>query len=1444
MFDEHWDIRHGAALGLRALVCTFKQLLFRENSIIKGEEDTTRTSNNNLWHVDFGVRLICILALDRLGDFFSERTSAPVKETAAQTLGFLISFLGPKHVQRIGDLLMELIMEKDWHIQHGGLLGFKYVLLGDPSMKALGQKSDLIALFGELLSEDTDDDVFSAAVENLILLIERMPVNHFPASLLQSVHGKIWSVLPHLDELHASISNCLRILKIVCGIGMYDVSLKLEERLLILMPLACHPSLGTRLSAISTYSSVLGSMLTKLKEVPQDFWLGQCVFWFELALVEQDAQVVKQVLMLFEIIVKEAGFHKSETFTEHLDHLFDLAIIQDYSLLTERNLKFYSYLQKTNILLRSAAANNTGKKGSKKSSEARLSFGYLPGRSAINVRWDAGHCLALYMCSVGEAGLVQSRVKDLLQANSSCCRLLAYITMKDVIDTSKVEAGLGSTLSSLLSPHISEHVQNTYKGLSLGGAAEMFREVASKANKVCGGLSKVSDSMSWSYGDLLKVPLKEVLLKLSSIPASSLNTQSRQVINTIDSLESELSLITMRLRTMAATCSIVSKSLPPKLNYVIQPLMESVKNEIDRTYQRRCASTLAQLIHFCKDRTPSPNAKLVKNLAARCTIGIDAAAKERILVDLDTVQLGALATLEETIKLFGSSALSDLPMLKSRVLSALSTAHEDGCNHADLLQNLVLITLLKSALSPIYPSLRDMLGNISKCITMSDEKISFIASCCMVEMSNINLEDALKVVFFSLLPLIQNSDQSSSGKGILTLLDMLSETHKVKLAEVVPYILVHVMPLLNSQDAELRTSAAGAFAKMFPIFAVADEKTTSKVPSYLEGCTVPVEEAAALQKIFNASEIDNFELPFSIDCKLRSYQQEGLNWLYFLQRFGMNGILADDMGLGKTIQTLLILASTLQLKGESNPISIIVAPSTLVSHWLHEITKYLPKNIVKAFKYVGSGKEREQLQKNNPISSYNCLITSYDVLRKDIGWLEQHSFQYCILDEGHLIKNADSTVAKACKRVRSEHRLILTGTPIQNDVLEIWSLFDFLMPGFLGQKKEFNKKYRSGVNAAKKVGSTKKDRDASILVADQLHKQISPFILRRTKDMVLKDLPSKIIQDIFLEMSPLQKKIYEEISGGVEDCLQIHNNESSEEKKAAAGSFTKQVFDLAKVCTHPMLAMKSMEASALSKIGLSSDLTKYEDISHSPKLVALSEVLQQCGILSDIDAAQGAAEDNNPINEAAEATHQILVFAQTKGTLDMVEKSLLKPNKIPFLRIDGTVQATKRHDIAMQFQSDPTIPVLLLTTRVGGLGLNLTAADTVFFMEHDWNPMMDMQAMDRAHRLGQKSTVNVFRAIIKDSYEERLMSMQRFKIGVAETVVSIENASINTLHAGEFIDLFSSSVGEGEDKKKSQAGQRPKHVVEELTKNWEELYGGQYDDEFDVEKFTRKNAAA
>ena len=1414
LFDEHWDIRHGAALGLRAILSAYGELLFGGAA-------------SNAFYVDFACRLVCVLALDRLGDFFSERTTAPVKETAAQSLGHISRLLEARDRAVLQDLMAKLVSQRqEWHVQHGGLLGYKYLVLGDPSLRRFGAGG--VDLFVGLLSTDSDDDVFTVALENLILLIDRVTPEMFDQAQLTRVHDRVWRVLPELDDLHASVPNCLKVIKMVCGVKGCAVELPLQDRLAVLSKIACNPSRAVRLEAVEAYSAVLATT-TASAAAAEDFWLGQLAFWVELCAVEQDQRAADAAVSVFEAVIPAAKLRRGGAYDANLAHLVALGSSRDYEELSHRDLKHHASLQMTNVLLGTASAGKAAVK-SKRSAEAKLRFGYPAGRTAANVRVDVGRCLASYLCEVeGETALVET-VGGLISSASYRRKLLGLVVSGDAIRRSSSP----ERHTKGLAPHVSSSVQVTYKGLSLLDVGATFAELEQRAGAAKAALVRVGTVSGKPQEGLLGLPLKSLLAELSeAVRASPADDSLAGAVNLANSLHAEASLMAGRLRTEAASCAIASAALPPKLNLVIQPLMDAVRTETDPRYRRRCGRALAGLIHLCRDRQPSPNAKLVKNLCNRATVDIltFSSNREALLSDLGPVRAGAVATLEEAVTHFGATALDDLPVLKAKLVSSL----RDLADVEGALGNVALMAMLKGVLPKIFGSLRGDVGAVADCIVALPKAnagsppaalAAYTASRALVELSLVSLPDVLTAVFSRLLPGLGRG--GPGARHVLDLLGLMCEAHGTNLAEAVPYILVSVMPLLNAHDAEIRPAAAAAFSKMFPIFAVSEDGRAGGPPAYLEGCGVDVAEAAALQKIFNASEIEDFELPFKLPVVLRPYQREGLNWLNFLRRFGMNGILADDMGLGKTLQTLLILASALERKKEEGPRSIIVAPSTLVAHWEHEIGRYLPKNLVRTLAYVGQTKDRPGLRPR--LSSCNCLITSYDVLRKESDWFQSLSFQYCVLDEGHLIKNPDSALSKACRGIKSEHRLILTGTPIQNDVLEIWSLFDFLMPGFLGDRKDFGKRFRSGVNAGRKQGSTKKDRDASILVADQLHKQISPFVLRRTKDQVLKDLPSKIIQDVLLEMSPVQRRVYDEVSGGVDQCLSVQGGEGG----GLAKTFASNVHQLAKACTHPALALRGMDPEALKRIGLEDGADAYDTVEHSPKLVALVEVLQQCGIL-----AASTEDEDDQSSDLNSPAHQILVFAQTKAALDAVERCVLDPRGIPYLRLDGDVNPERRHKVAMEFQRDPTIPVLLLTTRVGGLGLNLTAADTVFFLEHDWNPMMDMQAMDRAHRLGQTSTVNVFRAIVKDTYEERLMGVQRFKVGVAETVVSMENASVKTLNAGDFVDLFGGREGgDGVAKKKAA-----RSVVEELERNWEEVYGGQYDaNELGAETFQRSVA--
>jgi len=415
------------------------------------------------------------------------------------------------------------------------------------------------------------------------------------------------------------------------------------------------------------------------------------------------------------------------------------------------------------------------------------------------------------------------------------------------------------------------------------------------------------------------------------------------------------------------------------------------------------------------------------------------------------------------------------------------------------------------------------------------------------------------------------------------------------------------------------------------------------------------------------------------------------------------------------------------------------------------------------------------------------VIASYDTVRSDAAALAAVHWAYCVLDEGHAIRNPRAAVTQAVKRVgaAAERRLLLSGTPIQNDVVELWALFDFLMPGFLGGEAQFKKRYGAG-------GSREKGT-VDALAMGALHKQVMPFVLRRLKTEVLTELPPKLLSDVFVDPSPLQAALAEAFEASdARTAAAAALTAAAGEQPAAQHAFAALQY-LRKLCAHPALALDGAPAARVAALAArfggaaaAADPTTWlRKAEHGPKLAALTQILRDCGLGSDAET---------PAGPSAAGAHRVLVFAQLKGLLDLVEVQL-RASGVSFLRLDGGVPATQRFAVARRFCDDPSVDVLLLTTHVGGLGLNLTAADVVVFLEHDWNPQRDLQAMDRAHRLGQTKAVNVYRLLTRHTLEARIMSLQRFKLDLAAAVVTTDNASMASMDTGALLDLFAAEKG-------------------------------------------------
>lgn len=473
-----------------------------------------------------------------------------------------------------------------------------------------------------------------------------------------------------------------------------------------------------------------------------------------------------------------------------------------------------------------------------------------------------------------------------------------------------------------------------------------------------------------------------------------------------------------------------------------------------------------------------------------------------------------------------------------------------------------------------------------------------------------------------------------------------------------------------------------------------------------------------------------YKLPTGITAELRSYQVSGYKWMKNLQEFGFAGILADEMGLGKTLQAICFIKS---LTDEGAGTGLVVAPTSTLYNWLSEFERFAPS--LKAVIVSGSVPEREKI-----ISEYaDVYITSYPLLRNDFNQYDEKVFSIIVADEAQFIKNHDSLTAKAIKKVRAKNRLALTGTPIENSLSELHSIFDFLMPGFLLSRKKFQELYEKPIV---KEGDTKK--------TEKLKKQIKPFILRRLKRDVLKELPEKIEQDILIDLNDDQKALYlsylSQVKGELEGDIEDQGFNKSRIKILAALTRLRQI-----------------------SIDPSTFIEGYEG--GSAKIDALLELL----------------------DSIFEAGSRVLLFSSFTSVLKNIQKEFEKYG-IEYKYLDGATPLKDRKNEIEAFNRGEG-DIFLISLKAGGTGLNLTSADTVIHFDPWWNPQVENQATDRAHRIGQEKTVQVIRMIARGTIEERIKELQTFKKDLYDKIIEDGETLISKLSEEEIMSLFEMEEG-------------------------------------------------
>lgn len=470
-----------------------------------------------------------------------------------------------------------------------------------------------------------------------------------------------------------------------------------------------------------------------------------------------------------------------------------------------------------------------------------------------------------------------------------------------------------------------------------------------------------------------------------------------------------------------------------------------------------------------------------------------------------------------------------------------------------------------------------------------------------------------------------------------------------------------------------------------------------------------------------------FAIPDGIQGKLRDYQKTGFKWLKSLSYYGFGGILADDMGLGKTLQIITLILSE---KSEENMPSLVIAPTSLVYNWQEEIRKFAPSLSVK----VITGQQVERLELLKDVDASDVVVTSYGMMKRDIELYETREFKYCFIDEAQHIKNPNTLNAKAVKRIKAKGYFALTGTPIENTLTELWSIFDFLMPGYLLTHNKFTTRYEKPIV---------KNADNKALI--DLGRHIKPFILRRMKKDVLKELPEKIESKMSNEMTSEQAKIYTAylMKARKEFEQEISDNGFQKSQIKILSIITR----LRQICCHPSLFIENYTGG-------------------SGKLDMLLELLE--------DALAGG--------------HRILLFSQFTSMLALI-KEALDAKKTQYHYLDGSTKAEERMRLVNSFNAGEN-DIFLISLKAGGTGLNLTGADMVIHYDPWWNPAVEDQATDRAYRIGQKNVVQVFKFITKGTLEEKIFDLQQKKKALIDTVIKPGENFLTKMSETEIRKLF------------------------------------------------------
>jgi SNF2 family DNA or RNA helicase len=1578
LLDPDWETRHGAGLALRAvcmhlagkLACDLRTGL---------EEDQRRASRQA--HADFlsdcSSRLLCLLLLDRFGDYTGEQTSAPVRETAASVLALLGAHMDGEEVKSMVGHLREIAGRKEGDLRYGGFLGLKYVLAVRFSSPDALHSACAAAVNMEILTmvmdplisalQDPLDDVRGMVADSLIAILDcAPPASSSPSSCAvispqqqTALFKSLWASLRLCDDLASSTARILQLLQ------------KVLQRAL--------PSSGVKLEASSSPPDSVGLTFSAAIDELSPF-LGH-------ALVTVKLYVWQVAFKLMKIESSRIHRHPPSPKSSIVACCSRVIRLAYQTLMLEEDPRLHSACFDLLHFLTTPSCQllpNDSWLGVIHTDLWILLFAPLfqPIPRERLVPWKQGESSSSSILSQSAPPVVSLPMKLRLS------RFLATLCHRVSTVDADIRAGLCARMVEYLQAESDLYVQ-------------MACLVLCEWSEIAGA----SAESTWTSDEKLVATLRKLIDPKQAGRLRSPNTNSLLAQATLSSLDLPSTPISV-------------------LQLCLQPLLFTLENEANfALLQERCAGYVARMVCSLArggkvKQDPSSNVRIDPGVQAfvdtivekmmtlacaslpapaaaphQSVVEIAAVAAEDVDMSADDDELLAMLrgdddgnneeeqkednthkksrtdeakkadapqskppdaspAIAERGGTFLLAALcrestSDLfdsfPRLHISISSGVSEKAPSAYAAAAALQLLqIIITHIPSAsdgvlLRQFLPRCQSLLFAAEDPSPIGHVKLQRTESV-LVSFAERTTTAFMESFITHLLPILLASDlhhhaiSSVHAKiRVLRLIKVMFERVEMQMVPWLPFLLPPVLSCMSDSSShtststadsqkELRALASSLFGTIMNLLPVeAGVKHPEGMSREMQGRRV--EQRAFLRQLLygaSSSSSEEIDIPSGIlqkDIELRQYQKDGVRWMLFLQKYHLHGALCDEMGVGKSGQAAVAMAISIYQrrkqfltatdaasKAASAPLpSLILCPSTLVHHWQYEIRKFVSAEAcpLEVVVYEGDAKQKEAIRKrlvdssvaaastsasSSPPSPHSdcILIMSYDSLRKDHSSLASTvSFLFLLLDEGHLIKNATSLLSKAIKTLRSRSRLVLTGTPLSNHVLELWSLVDFLLPGYLGEESDFKREYARPIEQArrkemekttmrKKVTEEEKDSklraitSAGHVALSSLHRRVLPFFLRRTKSDVLRDLPPKVVQDCVVEMTGMQREMYalvkdreEEIARAAEEVIAAGGDAPSSTAAAAATPAFAHTFQalqyLRKLCsspahvltpTHPLYAtMQKKYASAGGKssaaTGAMNLLEEAKAVKHSAKLGALRELLVECGIGTLVSAsddspsasstkrkwssksaassASCSSDEAAELDLAAPLRQRVLIFAQLKSTLDRVEQDLFNSSSVAsssskknhdervdpdgfvtgsvrWVRLDGDTPNSKRFELVQRFNADSDIDCMLLTTSVGSLGLNLSGASTVIFLEHSYNPQQDLQAMDRAHRIGQKAKcVNVYRILCADTLEERIMSLQRFKLHVANSVVNADNASMKSMDTSQVLERLQST---------------------------------------------------